>query len=115
MLKGAEELEKISRRSKVVMTIPSQNQYYASVFSGERNSPQIQQTDSDNPFNVNINIIRKRLSATGRKKSVRPDGIPGVVLKLDGEAMIPYLARLLDITVNNRAIPGDWKNATVDP
>jgi len=29
--------------------------------------------------------------------------------------MIPYLARLLDITMNNSAIPGDWKKATVVP
>ena len=27
--------------------------------------------------------------------------------------MIPYLARLLDITMNNNAIPGDWKKAIV--
>jgi len=27
--------------------------------------------------------------------------------------MIPYLARLLDITMNNNAILGDWKKATV--
>jgi hypothetical protein len=29
--------------------------------------------------------------------------------------MIPYLARLLNITVNNNAIPGDWKEAIVVP
>ena len=29
--------------------------------------------------------------------------------------MIPYLARLLDITVNNGTQPGDWKKATVIP
>jgi len=29
--------------------------------------------------------------------------------------MIPYLARLLDITVNNGTLPGDWKRATVIP
>jgi len=29
--------------------------------------------------------------------------------------MIPYLARLLDITMNNNAIPGDWKKAMVVP
>jgi len=30
--------------------------------------------------------------------------------------MIPYLARLLDITMNNNAaIPGDWKRAIVIP
>jgi len=55
--------------------------------------------------------MRKRLSAIGRKKSVGPDDIPGEILKLGGETMIPYLARLLDITKNNNAIPGDWKKS----
>ena len=70
---------------------------------------------------LSINIIRKRLSAIGRKKSVGPggipgpDGIPGEILKSGGEAMIPYLARLLDITMNNNAIPGNWKKALVVP
>ena len=27
--------------------------------------------------------------------------------------MIPYLVRLLDTTVNNEAIPGDWKKTIV--
>jgi hypothetical protein len=29
--------------------------------------------------------------------------------------MIPYLARLLDITMKNGTLPGDWKKATVIP
>ena len=29
--------------------------------------------------------------------------------------MIPYIARLLDITMNNGTLPGDWKRATVIP
>jgi hypothetical protein len=29
--------------------------------------------------------------------------------------MIPYLARLLDITINNGTLPCDWKRATVIP
>jgi hypothetical protein len=37
------------------------------------------------------------------------------ILKLGGEAMIPYFARLLDITMNNGSLPGDWKKATVIP
>jgi len=32
-----------------------------------------------------------------------------------GEAMTPYLARLLEISLNNATIPSDWKNATVVP
>ena len=51
----------------------------------------------------------------GRNKSVGPDGIPGAILKMGGEAMIPYLARLLDITINNGTIPRDWKKATDVP
>jgi hypothetical protein len=53
---------------------------------------------------VSTKIIRKRLAAIGKNKSVGPDGISGEILKLGGEAMIPYLARLLDVTVNNAAI-----------
>ena len=85
------------------------------LFCCERNNSQIQSTQSGKPFTISINILRKRLSAIGRKKSVGPDGIPGEMLKLGREAMIPYLARLLDITMNNNAIQGDWKKAIVVP
>jgi hypothetical protein len=60
-------------------------------------------------------IIRKRLAALGKNKSVGPDGVSGEILKLGGEAMIPYLARLLDVTINNATLPSDWKKAVVVP
>ena len=41
------------------------------------------------------------------------DRVSGEILKLCGEAMIPYLSRLLDITMNNGALPVDWKTAMV--
>jgi len=44
-----------------------------------------------------------------------PDGVPGRILKLGREAMIPYLVRLLEITVNSVTIPSDWKRATAVP
>jgi hypothetical protein len=91
------------------------NYYFASTFSCKRNNPQIQATDVGKPFTVSVNSIIKRLAAIGRKKSVGPDGIPGEILKLGGETMIPYLARLLDITMNNNSIPGDWRKAIVGP
>jgi hypothetical protein len=50
-----------------------------------------------------------------RNKSVGPDDIPGDILKIGGEAMILYLARLLDILINNGTIPGDLKKAIVVP
>jgi hypothetical protein len=89
------------------------NSYFVSIFSCKRNNPQIQSTDVGKPFTVSRNSIRKRLAAIGRKKSVGPNGIPGEILKLGGEAMIPYLARLLDIMMKNNSIPSDWKKAIV--
>ena len=44
-----------------------------------------------------------------RNKSVGPDSIPGAILKMGGEAMILYLAWLLDITINNGTIPSGRK------
>jgi len=83
----------------------SHKSYYASLFSCERNNPQIKSTQSGKPFTISISIIRKRLSVIGRKKSVGPDGIPEEILKLGGKAMIPYFVRLLVITMNNNPIP----------
>ena len=39
----------------------------------------------------------------------------GKNLKLGGDVMIQYNARLLDIAMNNNAITGDWKKAIVIP
>jgi len=35
--------------------------------------------------------------------------------QLGGEAMTLYLARLLDVTMNNGTLPGDWKRVMVIP
>ena len=93
----------------------SLNFYYSSVFSCERNIQQIELSNSGEPFAISTKIIRKRLAAIGKNKSIGPDGISGEILKLGGEAMIPYLARLLDVTINNATIPSDWKRAIVVP
>ena len=87
----------------------SQNSYYASLLSCKCNIQQIQSTESRKSFTISINITNRRLSAIGRKISVTPDGITGEILKLSEEAMIPYLARLLYIMMNNNAIPADCK------
>jgi len=91
------------------------NNYYASVFGCERDKPNINPNHSDKTFTSKINVIRKRLKTIGSNKSVGSDGIPSSILKLGGEAMIPYLARLLDTTVNNGTLPRDWKSAVVVP
>jgi hypothetical protein len=91
------------------------NSYYASPFGCEINNPEIQPTQLCKPFTINISITRKRLSTIRRKKSVGPDGVSGAILKLGWKAMFPYLARLLDIMMNNNTIPGDWKETIVVP
>jgi hypothetical protein len=50
-----------------------------------------------------------------RNKSVGPEGVPGEILKLVGEVMTPYLARLLEISLKNANISRDAKIATVVP
>jgi len=75
----------------------------------------MQSENTGEPFTIDIKIIRRRIRATGRNKSVGPDSVSGEILKLGGEPMIPYLARLLEITMNNGTLPGDWKTAMVIP
>jgi len=67
------------------------------------------------PFTIVTKVIRKIVAAIGKDKSIRPEGISVEILKLGGEAMIPYLARFLDITMNNGTLPSDCKRAIVVP
>jgi hypothetical protein len=80
------------------------NSHYASVFSCDRNITNIKSAHWDKTFTINTKLTRKRVAAIGRRKSLGPDSIPGEILKLGGEAMIPFLARLLEITLNNATI-----------
>jgi len=73
----------------------------------------MQCTNSGVPFTNKI--IRKRVGAIRKNKSIGPDNISGKILKLRGEAMIPYLAQLLDITMNNGTLPAEWTRAVVVP
>jgi hypothetical protein len=91
------------------------NSNYSTVFSSEGNIPYIQSEKTDDPFTTDIKTIRRRIKAIKKNKSVGPDRISGEIHKLGGEAMIPYLARLLDITMNNGTLPDDRKEATVIP
>jgi len=81
----------------------------------EENIPHIQGDNTSDPFIIDIKAIRRWIRAIGRNKSVWPDRIPGEILKMGGEVMIPYLARLLEITMNNGALSGDWRRTTVVP
>jgi hypothetical protein len=91
------------------------NSYYSTVFSSEDNIPNVQSENIGDPFTTDIKKIRKIIKAIGKNKSVGPDRVSGEILKLGVEAMIPYLARLLDITINNGTLPCDWRRATVVP
>jgi hypothetical protein len=91
------------------------NSYYSTVFSSEGNILHIQGENTGDPFTSDIKKIRRRIKAIEKNKSIGPDRVSGEILKMSGEAMIPCLARLLDITMNNGTLPGDWKRATVFP
>ena len=93
----------------------SLNSCYATLFGCERNVTQTTTTHSAEPFTIDIKMVRKRLAAVGRSKSIWPEDVPGEILKLDVEAVFPLLARLLDITFNHATIPSDWKRAVVAP
>ena len=54
-------------------------------------------------------LFEKKIRKNWEKKSVDTDRIPGDILKLAGEAMNPYVARTLKISLNNAKIPRDWK------
>jgi hypothetical protein len=89
--------------------------YYSTVFSSQDNTLHTQSINTGEPFTTDSKIIKRRANAIGRNKSVGPDRVSGEILKLGGEAMISYLARLLDTTMNNGSLPEDWKRATVIP
>jgi len=84
------------------------NSHYESVFCCDHNIPKIQLANSGETFISNTKIIRKRLAKIRRNNSVGPDGVPDEFLKLAGETMIPFLARLLEIALNNATIPSNW-------
>jgi len=93
----------------------AQKPYFVFRRNGRVHIPQIHGGNTINPFVIDIKTIRRRIRANGKNKSVGPDRIPGEIIKMGGEAMIPYLARLLEITMNNGTLPEDWKRATVVP
>ena len=91
------------------------NSYYSTVFSSQGTTLHTQSRNIGEPFMIDSKAIRRRVRALGKNKSVGPDRISGDILKLGGEAMVSYLARLLDTTMNNGSLPEDWKRATVIP
>jgi hypothetical protein len=89
------------------------NPHYSSPFCFDRNIPEIKLANSGEIFIIYTKYIRKLLATIGRNRSVGPDGVPGEILNLVGQAMTPYLARLSEISLHNATIPKDWKIATV--
>ncbi len=89
------------------------NQFFASVYTGKRKIV-VNECEGEH-FVLNPSALRKRIAKIGNNKSTGPDGISGEILKLGGEAMVSYLLRLFEISMNNSCIPRDWKDAIVVP
>ena len=111
--KGSREsIPAIKDRNGRIITDPTGkanvlNYYYSTIFSSEDSIQHIQGINSANPFTIDIKTIRRRIRAIGKNKSVGPDNISGEIIKMGGEAMIPYLASLLDLTMNNGTLNGE--------
>ena len=117
---GREIIPAIKDHSGTIITDTTEkanilNSYYTPVFCCYHNIPKIKLVNSGESFIINTKDIRKRLAKIGRNKSVGPDGFPGEILKLGGEGMTPFLARLLEISLNNAIIQSDLKTAIVVP
>ena len=66
------------------------NTYYSTVFSRQDDIPHIQSGNSGVPFITDVKIIRRRIKAIGKNKSVGPDRVSGEILKLGGTLHAPY-------------------------
>ena len=66
------------------------------------------------PLLLTLKLLEKVLKKSG-EKSVWPVGVPDEFLELGGEAMIHFLARLLEISLNNASIPTKWEKTIVVP
>ena len=119
MSKDGKEVETAFRNGRFITDPTGKanelNYYYSTIFSGEDSIQHIQEINSANQFTIDIKTFSRRIRAVGKNKSVGPDNIPGEIIKMGEEAMIPYLARLLEMTVNNSTLPGDCRRATVVP
>jgi len=62
------------------------------------------------PLLLALKLLEK-VSKIWEKQISKARWSSGEILKLDGETMTPYLARLLEITLKNATIPRDWKIA----
>ena len=60
------------------------NSYFSSIFSIKDNIPLIGRMNTIKPFTTDIRTIRRCTKTIGKHKSVGPDGIPGVILKMGG-------------------------------
>jgi len=77
--------------------------YYVSVYCYDRNIPEIKLANSGETFIINTEVIRKNWE----KQISRLRTNSWCILKLGGVPMTPYLVRLLEISLNNAAIPSD--------
>jgi len=63
-----------------ILKANSFDSYYSTVFSSEGNIPHMQGENTGEPLTIDTKIIRRRIRAIGRKKSVGPDRVSGEIL-----------------------------------
>lgn len=96
------------------------NSFFCSVFTKENtdNVPDFQERSFDQPIeNVHITPeeVKKKLQKLNPGKATGPDSIPPSVLKACAEELCAPLAVIMNKSVKEGKLPGDWKVAHVSP
>ncbi|KAJ4451854.1 hypothetical protein ANN_03332 [Periplaneta americana] len=86
-----------------------------SIFNKKEREITIDESECTEMFEITAKDVQNRIKRLQNRKSRGPDDIPTEIIKLGGEAMIPYLMRIFNISINNCSIPDDWKSAIIIP
>ena len=95
------------------------NDYFSSVFTRETDEPQEIQDMTVRHKLENITVttrkVREKILALKPDSAPGPDGIPGHLLQGLEEEVAPALAMIFSKSLEEGAVPPDWRTANVTP
>ena len=99
--------------------------YFASIFTNHLHNHEMKNTDTAdfnepppqilNEINFSELEVFAALRSLNPDKVLRPDGIPGRILKETAKQIAPSLTLLLNKSLHSAVVPGKWKLANVVP
>lgn len=70
---------------------------------------------SQQAFKFDVQRVRYQLVKLNPRKATGPDGIASTVLRNSSFVLAPYLTSLFQLSLDEGALPSDWKTANVTP